>query len=394
MIGKQSLENTSSNRYRDWLILVFVAAIAALVFLPIFFTEVHALTESDSDFPTHLQWAIDIKNKVTIPSYVSAHAAWQWLVLLFNAVLQFPPQTAELIAILVCVGVTASIIFHLFHPAFEKVNLSLWQMIAIVLMLNLATPVALYWFLDHNLYLGYIGIISYQNPTIILLRPLAILQFMYALKCFETKSSSNVFIPALISLLATFAKPNFAICLLPVIMLISLYKLFRREPVNISLLTLGFLVPTTIMLAWQLWMTYNSNDTAHIIFFPFGVMRLYSHHLFFKFFLSILFPLTITLLYWKQVIHNLPMILAWLIFIFGAFFTYFLAESGIRFGHGNFTWSGEITLFILFIISTLFLIEAGGASRIKQITAQLMWSLHIIFGIIYFLHVTFYLSYI
>ena len=197
---------------------------------------------------------------------------------------------------------TSGILYWWFYPAFKKTNLSLWQMVSIVLGINVAAPVALFSFLEHQLYFGYVGIISYHNPTIILLRPLALLQFIYALRCFKSAplSKINILAAALISLLATFTKPNFAICLLPALALIASYKMIRKEAVNLGLLVLGFLIPMIFMLVWQFWVTYQSGDSTRVIFSPMGVISTYSGYLLPKFFLSILFPIAVTTLYWKQ----------------------------------------------------------------------------------------------
>jgi hypothetical protein len=269
-------------------------------------------------------------------------------------------------------------------------------MMGIAVGVNLAAPVFLLWFLDQEMYLGYVGINSYHNPTIILLRPLALMQFIYALRCFDPGPLPKINIPiaAVISLLATYAKPNFAICLLPAIALIALYKMIRKETVNLAFLLYGFVVPMIIVLVWQLWMTYTGSDSTHVIFSPFGVMSFYSGYLLPKFLLSILFPLLVTILYWKQAIRYLPLILAWLVFIFGSFYTYFIAESGSRFKDGNFTWSGEIALFILFIVSTLFFVEVPKSPNPSKIVGKTFWALHAIAGMAYYIYFTLHMLYI
>ena len=43
--------------------------------------------------------------------------------------------------------------------------------------------------------------------------------------------------------------------------------------------------------------------------------------------------------------------LAWLTFGFATLQTYLLAEAGPRFNDGNFAWSSQISLFVLFTVS-------------------------------------------
>ena len=84
------------------------------------------------------------------------------------------------------------------------------------------------------------------------------------------------------------------------------------------------------------------------------------------------------------------MILAWLCFIFGAFYSYFMSEtSGGQFTMGNFDWSAEVSLFILFVVVTLFWIERLVEKKRwekKDTAVAVAFGLHLISGIIYYLY--------
>lgn len=129
-------------------------------------------------------------------------------------------------------------------------------------------------------------------------------------------------------------------------------------------------------------------DEPGIIFAPFAVMQYYSTNLLAKFILSIFFPLAMTLVYYKKIFQDSSVIFSWLCFIIGAVFTYFLAEEGVRFIHGNFGWSGEITLFLLFVTIVIFWIK-NFYEKDQQKLANLLilagtFIPHVIFGIIYY----------
>jgi len=113
--------------------------------------------------------------------------------------------------------------------------------------------------------------------------------------------------------------------------------------------------------------------------------------LLFKFSLSILFPLVVYALYLKRACRNVHFNLAWLTFGIGAFYTYFVAESGWRFGHGNFTWSGQISLLILFISATVFFIAQNRPFKwsIRMVACTYIFALHLLCGLYwYYLHLT------
>jgi hypothetical protein len=119
---------------------------------------------------------------------------------------------------------------------------------------------------------------------------------------------------------------------------------------------------------------------------PFGVMKMYSNYLLPKLVASILFPLFVSLVYIRRAVLDIRMILGWLIFLFGAFITYFFAETGQRFYDGNFGWSGEIALVILFITSTLFYLETPSVHPLGDITLKIIWASHVVFGIAYYFY--------
>src|SRR5207248_602892 len=129
---------------------------------------------------------------------------------------------------------------------------------------------------------------------------------------------------------------------------------------------------------------------AGIIFAPLKVYSLYSSWLLPKFILSILFPLTVYLLYFRRATQDFALNLSWLIFLIGSFYAYFLAESGPRFDAGNFGWGAQIALFILFVWSVKFLIRqeiatrgecVGATKRSKRcVTCIMAFGLHLVSG--------------
>ena len=220
-----------------------------------------------------------------------------------------------------------------------------------------------------------------------MLRPLALLQFVYAYKLFgnEQLTGRQILIAGIASLVGTYTKPNFAICIIPALIVISSYRMLKKKTLDLKGLILGFFIPTGLVLIIQYLLTFNS-ENAGIAFMPFEVMNIYSKHLLYKFILSILFPLFVTILYYRDSLFDVRMLLGWLIFIFGAFYTYFLAETGSRFYDGNFGWSGEIALWILFAMSTLFYLEKAHNNRSHDLLLKVFWGAHVIAGVAYYFY--------
>lgn len=248
-------------------------------------------------------------------------------------------------------GKPRSLVVSLLHA------LLAWSLLVVV-------QVSLLFFLDQHLYFGYIGINVYHNATMALLKPLALLLFWAALQVYHshTKSVLLILLCAFLTLLTALAKPSFIVDLLPVLGLFTLYRLVKKQSINWWLLVFGIGLPMLLSLAWQYWFTYlpSSSSTEgdwQVVIAPFAVYRAWSDWLFPKFILSILFPLGVGILYFRDMIRELELPLAWGVFLFGASYGYLFAEQGVRFTHGNFVWSAQIGLFILFVYSTLFLLK-------------------------------------
>jgi len=354
------------------------------------YIQSYVLTRAMADFPAHISWAEQIKKSMNMPFYVilkqagDAHAGWQVLLLLFNTLFGLPFQAANLAAVVLCEVATIFLLLRWFWPTIHAKYPAIWKQAGIIFGVGVATPISALWFVDHKFYLGYIGITSYHSPTIILLRPLALLQFIYALRCFEQQRTSKIEIlgMAILSMLAAFAKPNFAIDLLPAMTILGLHRMLHRKSVDLAAFLGGFALPTLFVLTGQYLITYAGNSGG-ILFAPFTVMNHYSGFLLPKFLLSVPFPLLVATIYRRRVWREAYMSLAWLIFLFGCFYTYFLAEGGLRLYDGNFGWSGEIGLFVLFAASTLFFLGTPESSDKSRRFLRLVWFCHVIIGAIY-----------
>ncbi len=385
-----TVEDTTSDVIKRWQSSIVLIFLALIVYLPMAYIQSYILTRAMADFPAHIAWAEQIKKSMNVPFYVilkqagDAHAGWQVLLLLFNALFGLPFQTANLAAVVLCEVVTALLLWQWFWPLLRAKYPAIWKQAVIILGIGMATPISALWFVDHKFYLGYIGITSYHSPTIILLRPLALLQFLYALRCFEPRRTSKIELlgMAMISMLAAFAKPNFAIDLLPAMTILGLQRMLQRRNVDLAAFLAGFALPTLFVLTGQFLITYQRE--SGIIFAPFTVMSHYSGFLLPKLLLSILFPLLVTIIYRRRVWHDAHMRLAWLIFVFGGFYTYFLAEGGPRLYDGNFGWSGEIGLFVLFAAASWFFLSLPESSGKSKWLLRFVWLGHVAVGVMYY----------
>ena len=269
----------------------------------------------------------------------------------------------------------------------------------VVIAIVIAAPVTVFtWGVNSvagtpNLYFGYVAHQVYTVPTTISLRPFALLQFVVAARMFlapHDRRPVMVAILALLTVISILNKPNYFVCLAPVLGLLVVWRAARRDYADVLPFVVGIVVPGLLALVWVYVSTYltihtNNNNVVSWGFFwnehglvlpggvmiaPFLVMSFLAElgHpgaswlvIFPKLLLSAAFPLAVLLLYFTAARRDERLLLAWLVFGIGLIHTYVLAEANV-WTNGNFTWSGHISLFVLFVMSAVFLLQQLAAS--------------------------------
>jgi hypothetical protein len=212
----------------------------------------------------------------------------------------------------------------------------------------------------HQYQIGYLWAEPYLSPTYSLLKPLALASAVIAVTLLTRANPPRMAVigAAITTAAATLAKPNFTICILPAACIFAVVRLWRRRAVSWKAITLGLLMPAAAVLAMQYYLSYSGfgpQSSYHnaIVVAPFKVMGRFGGYLGIKFVLSAAFPIAVYVCYWKSAVRNARMNFAFLLFAFGCSYTYLLSEKQ-HWEHGNFIWSGYITLFILFVFSATF----------------------------------------
>jgi hypothetical protein len=335
-----------------------------LVFLPPVLSE----ATYGEDYHDHIQFAGDL---LRTGHLVIPHFLFHVLLNAMVSILGSAP-TVHLAAIigLLSYGALGTALYVMLLPVFRSIT-SRWAALfagivsLCIIMLgpvNLLSLTSTYLLAPNGAYLGYLVPDALHNPTITLMRPFALLLFLVSLRVFTYTQRANSLLIAgavVLSLLGPLAKPSFTICLLPCLCLAVGYALLKRRPLDWKLLVFGIFLPSLMVLSWQYWFTYSGDAadvslSSHVVFAPLRVYDAYTSDPVGHFLASILFPLLVTLLYWKRARQDRQLLFAWGLFIIGCMYTYLLAEDGPRMYDGNFTWSAQITAFILLVSSVLF----------------------------------------
>jgi hypothetical protein len=242
--------------------------------------------------------------------------------------------------------------------------------------------------------IGYFPTTVYHNPTIILLRPLALLLFVHALRIFDggrTPSRRSILAAAALVVVSALAKPSYGICLLPGLLLFCVVRHMKTASVDWQLTILGFVLPMLLSFASQYIFTYVQNggeslgvEFAPLYFFQETLRQLRKPAwLLPKLILSLLFPLSVLCLNPRAAIRRVSLALAWVVFAIGAFYSYFVIESGPGRLDGNFTWSGQISLYVLFAFSLVFFLKRVASRKLNavNIACGIALGLHVLCGV-------------
>jgi hypothetical protein len=302
------------------------------------------------------------------------------------------PVAANVVLVLLVLGVVTAALGA--DPERRPVAVA----VALAVLLSLLGPVNLLTW--RHPYVGYLVPTIFHNPTYTVMQPLALLLFLLVVRAPPEERSAalrHATALAVATVLCSLAKPSYILALLPVAALDSLRRAARGERRDALVEAVALVLPAVAVLGWQFRFEYASGSTSHLVLAPLAVMGHFTNYLFPKLVLSILFPLGLLLLYRREALADRGLCIAWGAFACGAGATYLLAETGPRFSHGNFVWSGDVCAFILLVASAAFLLRrkdaraallgAPGRVRRRWLAAACLLALHALSGLYYYAHV-------
>ena len=214
---------------------------------------------------------------------------------------------------------------------------------------------------DH-LFSPYMGSV-WHNETYIGLRFFSILVLLFFFRMnnsyLEKVTVKDFVLESVLFIIVNCVKPNFTIAFAPamlIMMIVDIIKSKGKGVKNWFLFGIPVIFGALVFLyQYSLLFSGNSANSAegndsHIVF-VFGDMLIKQDHLILVLVLAYFFPITILITHIKEIVKckfYLVCYLAW----FFAFLEYaFLAESGSRMSHGNFSWGLHLFTFIIFVIS-------------------------------------------
>jgi hypothetical protein len=191
---------------------------------------------------------------------------------------------------------------------------------------------------------------------------------------------------ALLAAAATLAKPSYTVAFIPALALWLAFARWLPRAVD-TRAARASLVVAGVLLVGQAW---ARGAQALLAVAPLEVMGYYSTRWQMPLFLllSIAFPFGVAVAGRPASWRNGPLMLAWLVFGIAAAYGYLLAEAQPYRGDGNWLWSGQVALFVLFAESVLFLRarerDASPPSRRWRQACGCVFALHLVCGLVWY----------
>lgn len=358
------------------------------------------------DYDFHIRLALEMKDTTSLKA---AHFLYHAFVILIDTVVpDLSIRTLIFISTLTWRAVFAAAIFVLARITWGRA-LSIragFGLTLVTLCCLVIGPITLATWEKGDLYLGYVPLNPLHNPTALVLEPFALLAAWMAARMLfpgpeQVVTPRETAFTALLIVLSALAKPNYVIALLPAAGVITADRLWRKQPVRLKQVIWGIAIPSVAVLIWQYAFTYMfepydygvPTSDSTITLAPFEIMEAFARgsSLLVLFVSSIVFPTLVYAMYFKDAIRDRFFTLSFVVFLFGAFYTYFLAETGYRRGHGNFTWSGQIALLIWTIAALFFLVRQnrpylfgrGPKMQARAVIAYSALALHVLSGLLW-----------
>jgi hypothetical protein len=181
-------------------------------------------------------------------------------------------------------------------------------------------------------------------------------------------------------IVGAFAKPSLIMCLLPASAAFCAWRAVRRQPVPLMATVMGVWAAGFGVLALQYFVLYDAGGGGSgIALAPFEIMSLRSDYVIAKLMLSLALPIGAVVALWR--IAPPAWELMALLLLAGVGISYGLAEDGAYRDHGNFVWSGQIALYLVFVYVLTLLRRSDIRARLSQPARWLLGGLLALHGL-------------
>jgi hypothetical protein len=364
------------------------AALVSLLVAAVSGSIATGLFARSDDFRSHLTVALHLYETARP---IAPHFLFHGITAVVYAVLPGPSIfVAGAVVIVAAYCVTGGVTYAIYWRALRHSRLAAPWLIAVTTVATLmAQPITAV----QTYTIGYLWSEPYHSPTFTMLKPFTLAGFAGTAWFLTHRQASGAGLGvlfALVTLASALTKPSFVICVLPAAALMMAWRLWQRLPLSSWSLIGGLYAPAGAVLAWQFLAAFSGagGDEMYqdsVSWAPLKFMSHWATGLAAKFAASTLFPLTVMALYWPTARRDTLLQFAWLCFGFGAVYSYAVVETD-HWAAGNFVWSGYITLFTLFVATTIFWLRQTALSDerwplTRALACGAVLALHVLSGV-------------
>jgi hypothetical protein len=379
-------EQSDGVGYRIVFFATAFIAVAVLFSIPFYRSLV--LNGPGSDFRLHLEYAKDIRKLTDI---TSPHFGFQLGVLALSW-LRLPIIAAGVLLVAASYGAMAvMIIAEMQQRVSNKAGLVACLTVAVAALIASQIHLLTVW--RPNLYFGYFNPISYHNPSQQLMKLAALaVWFLYVKNFLQYRKHSSCYLDASIALLSVTSavcKPSFLIAFLPCAGLRSLLDLFAGRWVQVLRYILAVVAPSILILLWQMWFAYGDTTGSGIAVQPFAIFP-FSMELLVKGALSLAFPIYVGVTFRNKLSLSSPLVWAYIFLIVALTYTLLLVETGPRLTAGNFAWSLQFGVFLVYVESAILFFQNMNLRTAQSWVGLVIFGLHVVCGLIMYTAATFF----
>jgi len=330
------------------------------------------------DFSQHIDYAERIHSFADLKS---PHFLFQLVLKAVHAV-GLSYATATVLVMGLCYGGMAALIAWEIQR--RGARLTATRAFLLVPALLIASHVFLPTIFPPTMYHGYFVPTTYHNPTQQLNKLFALwIYFIYCAQFLDSRRAEVA--PTLsagaLTVLSALAKPSFLIAFLPAAGIFALADVVRRHWRQVLMFGLGIALPVTLVLVWQALLTFGPGAGNSVIFAPFAVFEFKAT--LYKLPASLAFPIVVAALALRGRVRDPKFTFAWVFTAIAMFMTLLLGEEGSRLMDGNFAWTGQTAVFLIYVESLLLLITRPELLRWRS-TAWAAFAVHVACGVVWY----------
>lgn len=244
-----------------------------------------------------------------------------------------------------------------------------------VLALLLCNPISSFtWFEfdihPHTIYRGYLTANVFHNPTMLALKPFALLTFWSAMHSLETAERGMRRLRqfawlGLVCAISSLAKPNFVLCFVPALtgwVLFQTLRLPDRRTLLRYWFTLGVVTCASVAalgLQYMQYAQYEAANSSSIAFAPLRLVKDSWDMQVLKLAASLAFPAAVVVLFLRKAAADTRLWVSWMMLVVGSVTAVSFVEQGPQMWARNFSWGPHIAMFIVFVESFAFLRSVG-----------------------------------